>query len=59
MEGSFATLKKGPAHGETCATRAEARASVFESIEVFYDWVRRHSSPGSKSPVEYERAGSP
>ena len=38
-------------------TRAEARASLFGDIEVFYDRVRRHSSLGNKAPVEYERAG--
>ena len=44
-------------HDEDEATRQEARASLFEYIEVFYDRVRRHSSLGYKSPVEYERAG--
>jgi putative transposase len=57
MESFFATLKKELTHGETYATRAEARASLFEYIEVFYNRVRRHSSLGYKSPVEYERAG--
>ena len=37
--------------------REEARASLFEYIEVFYNRVRRHSSLGYRSPVEYERAG--
>jgi putative transposase len=53
-DGSF---KKELVHDEDYATRAEARASLFEYIEVFYNRVRRHSSLGSKSPVEYERAG--
>jgi putative transposase len=57
MESFFATLKKELTHGESYATRAEARASLFEYIEVFYNRVRRHSSLGYKSPVEYERAG--
>jgi len=57
MESFFATLKKELTHGETYATRAEARASLFEYIEVFYNRVRRHSSLGYVSPVEYERAG--
>ena len=50
-------LKKELVHDEDYATRAEARASLFEYIEVFYNRVRRHSSLGYKSPVEYERAG--
>jgi putative transposase len=57
MESFFASLKKELTHGETYATREEARASLFEFIEVFYNRVRRHSSLGYKSPVEYERAG--
>ena len=57
MESFFATLKKELVHDEDYATRAEARASLFEYIEVFYNRVRRHSSLGYKSPVGYERAG--
>jgi putative transposase len=57
MESFFASLKKELVHDEDYATRAEARASLFEFIEVFYNRVRRHSSLGYKSPVEYERAG--
>jgi putative transposase len=57
MESFFASLKKELVHGETYATREEARASLFEYIEVFYNRIRRHSSLGYKSPVEYERAG--
>jgi putative transposase len=57
MESFFASLKKELVHDENYATRAEARASLFEYIEMFYNRIRRHSSLGSKSPVEYERAG--
>jgi putative transposase len=37
-------------------TRQAARASVFEFIELFYNWERRHSSLGYLSPTEYEQA---
>ncbi len=57
MESFFASLKKELVHDADYATRAEARASLFEYIEVFYNRVRRHSSLGYRSPVEYERAG--
>jgi transposase InsO family protein len=57
VESFFASLKKELVHDADYATRAEARASLFEYIEVFYNRVRRHSSLGYKSPVEYERAG--
>jgi len=57
MESFFASLKKELVHDEDYATREEARSSIFEYIEVFYNRVRRHSSLGYRSPVEYERAG--
>jgi putative transposase len=57
MESFFASLKKELVHDEDYATKAEARSSIFEYIEVFYNRVRRHSSLGYRSPVEYERAG--
>jgi hypothetical protein len=36
MESFFASLKKELVHGTDFATRSEARAAVFEYIEVFY-----------------------
>jgi transposase InsO family protein len=57
MESFFASLKKELVHDEDYATREEARASIFEYIEVFYNRVRRHSSLGYRSPIEYESAG--
>jgi putative transposase len=36
IESFFASLKKELVHGEDYSTREEARASVFEYIEVFY-----------------------
>ena len=57
MESFFASLKKELVHDEDYQTREEARSSLFEYIEIFYNRVRRHSSLGYRSPVEYERAG--
>ena len=56
MESFFASLKTELVHREDYATRAEALASVFEYIEVFYNRVRRHSALGYLSPAEYEQA---
>ena len=56
MESFFASLKKELTRSEIFATREEARSSLFEYIEVFYNRIRRHSSLGYKSPAEYERA---
>ena len=55
MESFFASLKKELVHHEDFATRAQARASIFEYIEAFYNRARRHSSLGYVAPAEYER----
>jgi transposase InsO family protein len=55
-ESFFATLKTELVHDAEFATRAEARATMFEFIEVFYNRERLHSHLGYRSPVEYERS---
>jgi putative transposase len=55
VESFFGRLKCELAPGETFATRDQARAAIFEYLEVFYNRVRRHSSLGFLSPVEFER----
>ena len=59
MESFFASLKKELVHEADFATRAEARAAIFEYIEVFYNNQRRHSSLGYVSPAEYEQSCTP
>jgi transposase InsO family protein len=56
MESFFATLKKELVHHERYPTRGQARQSLFEYIEVFYNRVRRHSSLGYLSPIQFEQA---
>jgi transposase InsO family protein len=56
MESFFGRLKCEIASGEMFATRDQARAVIFEYLEVFYNRVRRHSSLGFLSPVDFERA---
>ena len=53
-ESFFATLKKELVHGAAWQTREEARAALFEYIELWYNRERRHSSLGYLSPAEYE-----
>ena len=55
MESFFGTLKQELVYQEQFVTRDEAKVKVFEYIEVFYNRQRRHSSVGSRSPVEFER----
>jgi putative transposase len=54
MESFFATLKTELVNQEHYATGEEARASVFEYIEVFYNRKRLHSSLGYLSPEQFE-----
>ncbi len=55
MESFFATLKTELVLWEQFATREQAKAKIFDYIEVFYNRQRRHSSLGYYSPVEFER----
>src|SRR5262245_13687504 len=55
-ESFFATLKKELVHHERYATRAQARASIFEYVEVFYNNQRLHSSLGYVTPAAYEQS---
>ena len=56
MESFFASLKKELVHHEDYATRKQARSSIFEYIETFYNRTRRHSTLGFVSPDEFEAA---
>jgi putative transposase len=53
-ESFFATLETELIDRSDWATPAEARAAVFEYIEVFYNRIRRHSAIGYLSPAEFE-----
>jgi putative transposase len=55
LESFFGTLKTELVHGERYRTRLEARLSIFEYVEVFYNRQRRHSALGYRSPEQYER----
>lgn len=53
-ESFFGTLKTELVDHEDYFTKAQARQSIFEYIEVFYNRRRRHSYLGYVSPEEYE-----
>jgi putative transposase len=53
-ESFMATLKRELVDRQNYPTRAQARSSVFEWIEVFYNRKRRHSSLGYLSPEAFE-----
>lgn len=56
MESFFHTLKTELTYWEDYQTRDDAKRSVFEYIELFYNPKRRHSSLGYLSPVQFEQA---
>jgi len=56
VESFWATLKTELVYQHRYATREQARNSIFEYIEVFYNRQRRHSSAGYMSPEAFEAA---
>jgi putative transposase len=54
MESFFSTLKRELIYQENYVNKQQARQSIFEYIEVFYNRQRRHSTLGYQSPVEFE-----
>ena len=55
MESFWATLKEECCGQTIFATRSEAKAAIFEYIEVYYNRKRIHSSLGYVSPFDYEK----
>ena len=55
MESFFHTLKVELVYQCVFQTRAQARRTIFEYIEVFYNRIRIHSAIGYNSPEEYEK----
>jgi putative transposase len=56
MESFFASLKKEHVHRVRFRTREEAKAAVFDYVEIFYNRQRLHSALGYRTPAE-ARAG--
>lgn len=54
MESFFSSLKTERTAAKIYRTRDQARADVFDYIERFYNAVRRHSTLGYLSPIEFE-----
>jgi len=56
MESFFKTLKTELIYWEKYKTRDDAKKSIFEYIEVYYNRKRMHSSIGYMSPEEFENS---
>lgn len=54
-ESFFHTLKTECIHFERYESREQAKQSIFEYVEIFYNNKRRHSTLGYVSPAEFER----
>ena len=54
-ESFFQLLKRERVRRKIYNTRDEARADLFDYIEVFYNRQRRHSANEHLSPVDYEQ----
>jgi putative transposase len=57
-ESFFQLLKRERIRRQVYATRNDARADVFNYIEMFYNPKRRHGTAVDTSPVEFERRHS-
>jgi putative transposase len=54
-EGFFQLLKRERVKRKIYPTRDDARADVFDYIEMFYSPVCRHGNSQCLSPVEFEK----
>jgi len=55
-ESFFNSLKNERVLGSRYRTRADAKADLFQYIEIFYNRVRRHSTLGQTSPERFLNA---
>jgi len=53
-ESFFATIKKRIVKKKIYSTRYEAKAEIFNFIEMFYNPKKRHSHTGGLSPAKFE-----
>jgi len=53
-ESFFHTLKSELVHHNDYRTRDQARRSIFDYIEAFYNRKRRHSHNGNRAPLALE-----
>jgi putative transposase len=55
VESFFSTLKRELVNRYSWPTKADARAAIFEWVEVFYNRKRIHTTLGNYAPEEFER----
>jgi putative transposase len=57
IESFWATLFLECVEERHFSSRKEAKNTIFAYISIYYNRIRRHSSLGYMSPVEYEKQG--
>ena len=57
-ESFFGSLKRERVNRRNYKTVSEAKADVFDYVEMFYNPRRRHSHLGDVSPEAYERVST-
>ncbi len=55
-ESFFATINKHIIKKKIYTTRNDAKAEIFNFIEMFYNPKKRHSHTGGVSPAKFEEA---
>jgi len=55
MESFFSSLKTERVARRSYSTRDQARVDIFDYLERFYNPIRRHSTLGYLSPIDFER----
>jgi transposase InsO family protein len=58
VESFFSNLKNELVHHRRFSSRDEARAAIFDYVELFYNRQRAHATLEFVSPMEYERSNS-
>jgi transposase InsO family protein len=53
-ESFFKSLKTELVYQTIYDTKEQAKPSIFEGLEVWYNRKRRHSALGNKSPEQYQ-----
>jgi transposase InsO family protein len=54
-ESFFHTLKVELVHQERYVTRRLGQSSIFEYIETYYNWQRKHAAIGHRIPMLLEK----
>ena len=58
MESFYKTLKEEFVNDATFTTKDEARQALVNSIELYYNSIRKHSALGYIAPRDYEELNS-